>query len=100
MHADGVLAKVKHGIASPRYEDAAPDRSSIRGWANGQRYVPKAAQNAPATRYQATSNRTRGMLTASDPELYPVVTAEDWVFITNNERTSSASRKRPNCIRG
>jgi len=26
------------------------------------------------------------MLTALDPNLYPVVAAEGWVFITNNEK--------------
>lgn len=36
--------------------------------------------------YEATSNRSRGVLTLPDSELYPAVTAEEWVFITNNER--------------
>ncbi len=36
--------------------------------------------------YEATCNRTRGLLTELDPNLYPVVVAEDWVFITNNEK--------------
>jgi hypothetical protein len=42
------------------------------------------------------------MLTASDPELYPVVTAEDWVFITNNEkdflRLAEAAELHPGLI--
>jgi predicted nuclease of predicted toxin-antitoxin system len=40
---------------------------------------------AHARGYEGTSNRQRGLLTALDPQLYPTVVAEDWVFITNNE---------------
>jgi predicted nuclease of predicted toxin-antitoxin system len=40
---------------------------------------------AHARGYEGTSNRQRGLLTALDPQLYPMVVAEDWVFITNNE---------------
>jgi predicted nuclease of predicted toxin-antitoxin system len=40
---------------------------------------------AHARGYEATSNRRRGLLAALDPQLYPKVLAEDWVFITNNE---------------
>jgi predicted nuclease of predicted toxin-antitoxin system len=57
----------------------------LRFWADAC-LTPRLEDVAHARGYEATSNRTRGMLTASDPELYPVVTAEEWVFITNNER--------------
>lgn len=40
---------------------------------------------AHARGYEGTSNRQRGLLTALDPNLYPTVVDEDWVFITNNE---------------
>jgi predicted nuclease of predicted toxin-antitoxin system len=40
---------------------------------------------AHARGYEGTSNRQRGLLTELDPQLYPKVLAEDWVFITNNE---------------
>jgi predicted nuclease of predicted toxin-antitoxin system len=35
--------------------------------------------------YEATSNRRRGLLAAPDSELFPIVVAEDWVLVTNNE---------------
>lgn len=36
--------------------------------------------------YEGTSNRQRGLLHALDHELYPTVVADDWVFVTNNEK--------------
>jgi predicted nuclease of predicted toxin-antitoxin system len=52
--------------------------------------------------YEATSNRARGMLTWLDPNLYPVVVAEDWVFVTNNEKDfrdlAAAARLHPGLI--
>ncbi|MBF6621334.1 MAG: DUF5615 family PIN-like protein [Patulibacter sp.] len=48
--------------------------------------TPQLEAVAHARGYEATSNRARGMLTWLDPNLYPVVVGEDWVFVTNNER--------------
>lgn len=48
--------------------------------------TPRLEDVAHRRGYEATSNRSRGLLTAPDSELYPVVTAEDWVLVTNNER--------------
>lgn len=48
--------------------------------------TPTLQDLAHARGYEATSNRQRGMLTVLDPDLYPVVVDEDWVFITNNEK--------------
>lgn len=48
--------------------------------------TPQLEAVAHARGYEATSNRARGMLTWPDPNLYPVVVEEDWVFVTNNEK--------------
>lgn len=48
--------------------------------------TPQLEGVAHARGYEATSNRARGMLTWLDPNLYPVVVDEDWVFVTNNEK--------------
>lgn len=48
--------------------------------------TPTLQDVAHARGYEGTSNRQRGMLTDLDPQLYPVVIEEDWVFITNNEK--------------
>lgn len=57
---------------------------------------------AHARGYQGTSNRRRGLLKALDSQLYPVVAAEDWVFITNNEldfrRLATAQGLHPGLI--
>lgn len=36
--------------------------------------------------YEGTSNRQRDKLNTLDPNLYPTVLNEDWVFITNNQQ--------------
>lgn len=56
--------------------------------------TPRLEGVAHARGYEATSNRTRNMLSAPDGELYEVVTAEDWVFITNNEADFRALAER------
>lgn len=57
---------------------------------------------AHARGYEGTSNRQRGLLTALDPQIYPKVVAEDWVFITNNEvdfrRLATAEGLHPGLI--
>jgi len=37
-------------------------------------------------RYETTCNQYRGKLGAKDPDLYAVVTEQEFVFVTNNER--------------
>lgn len=37
-------------------------------------------------RHEATCNEYRGLLQAKDPALYRVVSDEEWVLVTNNER--------------
>jgi predicted nuclease of predicted toxin-antitoxin system len=37
-------------------------------------------------RYEATCNAHRGLLGAKDPALYEIVSKQDWVLVTNNER--------------
>lgn len=41
---------------------------------------------AARRRYEATCNDYRGLLRAADTVLYAVVSAEEWVFVTNNHR--------------
>ena len=57
---------------------------------------------AHARGYKGTSNRTRGLLDALDPELFQVVIDEDWVLITNNEidfrRLAAAAGLHPGLI--
>lgn len=36
--------------------------------------------------YESTCNRDRGKLGTKDPDLYAVVTDQEFVFVTNNER--------------
>ncbi len=36
--------------------------------------------------YEATCNRTRGVLAELDPDLYPRIVDGDWVLVTNNEK--------------
>lgn len=45
-------------------------------------------------RYEATCNEYRGLLHAKDPVLYAVVSQEEWVFVTNNERDFRALTAR------
>jgi predicted nuclease of predicted toxin-antitoxin system len=45
-------------------------------------------------RYEATCNAHRGLLRAKDPELYVVISEEEWVFVTNNERDFRALTDR------
>jgi predicted nuclease of predicted toxin-antitoxin system len=56
----------------------------VKPWADAC-VTPTLEGVAHARGYEGTSNRQRGLLTALDPQLYPMVVAEDWVFITNNE---------------
>jgi predicted nuclease of predicted toxin-antitoxin system len=57
----------------------------VKLWADAC-VTPTLEAVAHARGYEATSNRTRGMLSTLDPNLYPIVAEEDWVFITNNEK--------------
>jgi len=57
----------------------------VKLWADAC-VTPRLEGVAHARGYEATSNRSRGVLSLPDAELHDVVTAEEWVFITNNER--------------
>jgi predicted nuclease of predicted toxin-antitoxin system len=57
---------------------------SVKIWAD-ERVTPTLEGVAQRRGYEATSNRSRGMLNARDSELFSVVVREDWVFVTNNE---------------
>jgi hypothetical protein len=45
-------------------------------------------------RYEATCNEFRGLLHAKDPVLYVPVSAEEWVFVTNDESDFLALTER------
>jgi predicted nuclease of predicted toxin-antitoxin system len=45
-------------------------------------------------RYETTCNEYRGLLHAKDPALYPVISAEEWVLVTNNEADFRALTQR------
>lgn len=45
-------------------------------------------------RYEATCNAHRGLLHAKDPALFAVISREEWVLITNNDRDFRALTKR------
>jgi hypothetical protein len=46
-------------------------------------------------RYEATCNQYRGLLRASDAALYAVVSHEEWVLVTNNDRDFRPMMERP-----
>ena len=48
--------------------------------------TPRLVDPAHAHGYEATSNRDRGLLGATDAALYEVVVDGDYVFVTNNEQ--------------
>jgi Domain of unknown function (DUF5615) len=45
-------------------------------------------------RYEATCNEYRGLLCAKDPALYAVISQEEWVLVTNNDRDFRALTMR------
>jgi Domain of unknown function (DUF5615) len=45
-------------------------------------------------RYEATCNAHRGLLNAKDPVLYAVISREEWVLVTNNDRDFRALTRR------
>jgi hypothetical protein len=45
-------------------------------------------------RCEATCNVHRGLLRAKDPVLYDVISQEEWVLVTNNDRDFRALTKR------
>lgn len=47
--------------------------------------TPELAFVAHQRGYEGTSNRQRDLLDSLDPNFYPTVVSEDWVFVTNNE---------------
>lgn len=48
--------------------------------------TPTLQDVAHARGYEGTSNRQRDKLNTPDPDLYPTVLEEGWVFITNNQQ--------------
>jgi predicted nuclease of predicted toxin-antitoxin system len=48
--------------------------------------TPRLVDPAHAHGYEATSNRDRGLLGATDAALYEIVVDGDYVFVTNNEQ--------------
>ncbi len=49
---------------------------------------------AARRRYEATCNEYRGLLRAADAALYAVISPEEWVFVTNNNRDFRALTAR------
>jgi predicted nuclease of predicted toxin-antitoxin system len=45
-------------------------------------------------RYEATCNEYRGLLRAKDPALYAVISQQEWVLVTNNDRDFRALTMR------
>jgi predicted nuclease of predicted toxin-antitoxin system len=50
--------------------------------------------NFAQRRYEATCNEYRGLLRAKDPALYAVISQEEWVLVTNNDRDFRALTMR------
>lgn len=57
----------------------------MRLWADAC-VTPQLERVAHSRGYEATSNRSRGLLSELDRNLYPAVIEGDWILITNNEK--------------
>jgi predicted nuclease of predicted toxin-antitoxin system len=57
----------------------------MRHWID-EDLTPRLVDPAHAHGYEATSNRDRGLLGATDEVLYEAVVDGDYVFVTNNEQ--------------